>query len=237
MTIKLSTINVQSVKNKDLILHLYICDIKIDLSILTETWLTDIDTDKIWISCTSLNNKSFRMDTSNRIGQQGGGLALVYGNMLNVTKNDEANNRTFQFTIWKVSCKVYTIVIIGIYHPPYLTLNQCTNAMFLDQFSEWLPVQSANYKNVMIEGDFNFHLDSIDDPDATKLKDTLDALGFKVHNNFPMYRHGNTLDTLPNEIASSLNIIMHQPGPFISDHCSIECTTDILRDDTARKTV
>ena len=98
-TIKLSTINVQSVKNKDLILHEYIYDNKIDLCILTETWLTDSDTGKIWISYTSLNNRSFRMDTSNRIGQQGGGLALVCGNMLNVTKNNEANNRTFQFAV------------------------------------------------------------------------------------------------------------------------------------------
>ena len=49
-TIKLSTIHVQSVKNKDLILHQYICDNKIDLCILTEIWSTDRDTDKIWIS-------------------------------------------------------------------------------------------------------------------------------------------------------------------------------------------
>ena len=85
----------QSVKNKDMILHQYICDNKIDLCILTETWLTDSDTDKVWISCTSLNNWSLRIDTSHRIGQQGGGLALVYSNMLNVTKVDEANKRSF----------------------------------------------------------------------------------------------------------------------------------------------
>ena len=135
-TTKHSTINVQSVKSKDLILHQYICDNKIDLCILTETWLRDRDTDRVWISCTSLNNRSLKMDTSNRIGQQGGGLALVYGNMLNVTNIDQANNRTFPFAIWKISCKVYTIIIIGIYHAPYLTVNQCTNAMFLDEFTE-----------------------------------------------------------------------------------------------------
>ena len=65
-TIKLSTINVQSVKNKDLILHQDICENKTDLCILTETWLTDSDTDKVWTSYTSLNNKNLRMDTSTR---------------------------------------------------------------------------------------------------------------------------------------------------------------------------
>ena len=74
-----------------------------------------------------------------------------------------------------------------------------------------------------------FHLNSIDDPDATTLKDNLGALGLKIHKNFPKHRHQNTLDILAIEIAGSLNIIMCQPGPFLSDHCSIECTTDIKR--------
>ena len=117
-TVKLSSINVQSVKNKDLNLHHYICNNIIDLCMLTKTWLTNSDTDKIWISFTSLHNKSLKIDTSNRLGQQGGGLALVYGNMVNVTEVDEVNKRTFQFAIWKVSCKIYTIIIIGMYHPP-----------------------------------------------------------------------------------------------------------------------
>ena len=117
--------------------------------------------------------------------------------MLNVTKIDDANNRSFQFALWKVSCKVYTIIVIGIYHPPYSTVNQCTNAMFLDKFTQWLPDQLAKYKNVVIMGDINFHLNNVDDPDA---------LGLRIHNNFPTHRHGNTLDILATEIASSLNI-------------------------------
>ena len=66
--------------------------------------------------------------------------------------------------------------------------------MFLDEFNEWLPNQLTQYKNVMVAGDINFHLNSIDDPDATTLKDTVDDLGLKIHNNFPTHRHGNTLD-------------------------------------------
>ena len=96
-TIRLSIINVQSIKNKDLILHHYICDNRMDLCILTEIWLTNSDTDKIWKSCTSLNDESLKMDTSNRLAQQGGGLELVYSNMFNVTKVDKVNKKTFQF--------------------------------------------------------------------------------------------------------------------------------------------
>ena len=85
--------------------------------------------------------------------------------------------------------------------------------------------------------DINFHLNNVDDLDASTLRDTLDALGLKIHDNFPTHRHGNTLDILATEIASSLNITTCQPGPFLSDHCSIECTTNIIREDITRKTV
>ena len=236
-TIKLNTINVQSVKNKDIILYEYIWGNKINLCLMTKTWLTDSGTDKGWKSCTVLNNSNVRMDTSNRIGQQGGGLALVYSSSLNVTKVDEENKRSFQFAIWKVSCKEYTITIIGVYHPPYSNVNWCTNTMFLVEFTEWLPDQLAKYKNIIMMGDINFHLNKVDDPDAATLKDILDALGLKIHNNFPSHRHGHTLDIIATEIASSLNITTCQPGPFLSGHCSIECTTNIIREDIIRKKV
>ena len=109
--------------------------------------------------------------------------------------------------------------------------------MFLDEFVEWLPDQLTKYKNVVIMGDINLHLNNVDDPDAFTFKDTLDAYGLKFHNKFPTHRHGNTLDILATEIASSLNITTCQPGPFLSDHCSIECTTNIIREDITKKTV
>ena len=87
----------------------------------------------------------------------------------------------------------------------------------------------------MIAEDITFHLNSIDDPDATTLKDTLDVLGLKTHKSFPIHRHGNTLDILATEIASTLNIITCQPGPFLPDHCSTECIIDIKREDITRK--
>ena len=82
-------------------------------------------------------------------------------------------------------------------------------------------------------GDINFHLNNVDDPDTATLKD---ALGLKIYN-FLTHRHGNTLDILATEIPSSLNIINCQPGLLLSDHCSIEYTTNIIRENITRKTV
>ena len=37
-----------------------------------------------------------------------------------------------------------------------------------------------SYKNVVIMGNINFHLNNVDDPDSTTFKDTLDDLGLKI---------------------------------------------------------
>ena len=91
LEVRIATVNVQSVKNKDLILHQHMCDNEIDLCVLTETWLSSKQNDKTWQSCTPLNNDPFRISISNRTGQSGGGLALVYNKEINVTKVSEEN--------------------------------------------------------------------------------------------------------------------------------------------------
>ena len=46
-------------------------------SVFTEAKLGGKPDDKMWQSCTPLNNDPYRISISNRTGQSGGGLALV----------------------------------------------------------------------------------------------------------------------------------------------------------------
>ena len=101
--VRIAMVNVQSVKNKDLALHQHICDNGIYLCVLTETWLGSKPDDKTWQSCTPLNNGPFRISISNRTGQSGGGLALVYNKEINVTKVSEENKWMVQNAIWKMT--------------------------------------------------------------------------------------------------------------------------------------
>ena len=114
LEVRIATFDVQSVKNKDLILHQHIWDNGIDLCVLTETWLSSKQDDKTWHSCTPLNNDPFRISISNRTGQSGGGLALVCDKEINVTKVSEENKQTFQYAIWKTTTNKFNAAIIGI---------------------------------------------------------------------------------------------------------------------------
>ena len=73
------------------------------------------------------------------MGQSGGGLALVYNKAIKVTKINEQNRQTFQYTIWKTTTDKFNATIIGIYHPPYSATNKITNAQFIDELPELAP--------------------------------------------------------------------------------------------------
>ena len=156
--VRIAAVNIQSVKNKDLALHQHICENRIDLCVLTETWLSSKPDDKTWQSCTPLNNSPFRISISYRTGQSGGDLALVYSKEINVTKVSDENKQTFQNARWKTTTNKFNATIIGVYHPPYSAVNQITKAQFLEEFLNWLPDQIIEHKSLIITGDLNLHL-------------------------------------------------------------------------------
>ena len=60
--IKVALVNIQSLKSMDNDLITYLSDDKLDLHILTETWLTQEDDS--WVSCSDLNITNFRISGS-----------------------------------------------------------------------------------------------------------------------------------------------------------------------------
>ena len=58
----------------------YIINNKVDLTVLTETWLLNNDRDSIWIQSTSLNKDHLSMLVHKRENRSSEGLALIYNN-------------------------------------------------------------------------------------------------------------------------------------------------------------
>ena len=56
--------NIQSIKNKELLLLEHLNNKRINIAVVTETWLNE-DTNKAWILMSELNRNGFNLDTSN----------------------------------------------------------------------------------------------------------------------------------------------------------------------------
>ena len=118
-TLKFLLANTQSIKNKDAALHQFILENDIDLSCVTETWLSSSNIDQVWIKAMDVNKNGLRMYKSNRGGKRGGGVALIACDNIKVKLIDDKNCRTFQYAKWLLTTSHSEFTCIVLYHLPY----------------------------------------------------------------------------------------------------------------------
>ena len=73
------------------------------------------------------------------------------------------------------------------------------------------------YRNVIICGDFNLHINNPSDKEAQSFMDTMEVLGLKQHVSFQNHHISNILDLIFTEMISQFNIRTFK-GRFMSDH-------------------
>ena len=145
--------------------------------------------------------------------------------------------RSFGYTISKLTAQSTSITIIAVYHPPYSEKNLITNAMFIDDITEFLAETLSQHQNIIVAIDFNKHINNQDDPEANILMDTMTALGLQQHTNFATHLSGNTLDLIFIEIIMRQKVLKCTPGPYISDHCGVNITFTVPKTNILRMTI
>ena len=140
--------------------------------------------DTIWMESNGFIKDGYQISAINRTGRKGGGLALIYRSNITVTKVDQNQHRSFKSVHWRTTIGNYTLNILVLYHPPYSARQKITNTMFIDDLTEYLTDWMASYRNILICGDFNIHIDDPNDTEAQIFNDTLETLGLQQHVNF-----------------------------------------------------
>ena len=130
-------INTQSIKSKEHIIMEYLMDKQVvDLAILTETWLCEED--ETWVKASECNKNGYKLDTVNRKNRREGGIGLIYQETIEVVKCKSKKTQTFEHTIWSIKANDTMSTVLAVYHPPYLERAPITNAMFLDEVTDFL---------------------------------------------------------------------------------------------------
>ena len=88
-----------------------------------------------------------------------------------------------------------TFTVLAIYHPPSNCQNS-TDSKFTNQHMDLLTTLQAKYKNIIILGDINMHMDDPSKQDAHVLQDSLNAFDLTQHVKIPTYNKGHTLDLI-----------------------------------------
>lgn len=104
-------------------------------------------------------------------------------------------------------------------------------------------IWTVNIRNIswvffpVIMGDFNIHINSPDDTFSQLFMDSMLSFGLDQPVAFPTQRHGNMLDLVFTETNSPLHITKCETGRFISDHCSVNIVTSLLKENITRKSI
>ena len=85
------------------------------------------------------------------------------------------------------------------------------------------------YLDLIILGDFNLHLNDVNDLDAEQFLDLLDMHGLAWHRTGPTHTKGNILDLIISSTSSDITLHDLKLGPYLSDHHVLDLKLDILK--------
>ena len=202
--------NTQSIRNKDTVLLDHLSEHNLDLCIATETWLRDQD--DAWLQCNDLVSNGYKILNVNHQEKRGGRLALIHQPNIQVKTISNGAKCTFEFATWECSVASTNLAFTGIYHLPYSDRNKCTDAMFLDDWAEFLESLLTEHANNIICGDFNLHIDELNNPDAQVFLDIVNAFSLNNNVTFPTHQSGHTLDLILSKCISGITVNEAVPG-------------------------
>jgi hypothetical protein len=230
----LSNVNTRSIRNKTCEFTDFIVSNKIDVCAVTETWLTSNDETKR----SECQPDGYLWDDHPREAERsGGGTGLLYKSTLKVKKLSAGEKVSFEYSEWLIKGPKLNTRVLVIYRPPYSTEHPVTPQMFLEEFTEYMEPVILCKEPLIITGDFNFHVNDMNDNTASKFMDLVFTLGLEQHVKCPTHESGHTLDLIITR--SNKELILSEPYAdyYISDHAFVLCNVSAPKPSLETRTI
>ena len=124
-------------------------------------------------------------------------------------------------------CKWTTTKFVIIYRTPYSEAHPVSANVFFEEFAGCLESIIVCHENLVIDGDFNFHLHDLLDHDAMKFTELLETFGLENHVSFPTHINGHWLDLIITRSTNDIKVLSPVSSLYLSDHCFVECSLTI----------
>ena len=101
--------------------------------------------------------------------------------------------------------------------------------MFQDEFASLLEQLVPATGNLLIMGDFNFHLDEGSNSDACKFRHILESFNLKQHVATSTHCRGHILDLIITRFDDNFVDGIDTRDPTLSDHFAVHCTLKLSK--------
>ena len=229
-----SLINARSIRNKTLLIQDFVVDNLVDVLMITETWLSRCGDEVIIGEICPAGYKFFNQP---RLVGNGGGVGLLCKANLDVKTKLSHNYRSFAY-LDSTIVSMRTVRVITVYHPPPSAANGLTVDIFLDGFGTLLEELVVTNAELLIVGDFNFHMDDLMYGNAIRFSRLLETFDLKQYMKALTHLYGHILDLVITRSAAvslvSNFCVAEQP---ISDHKAITFNLTLSKPPIIHKTV
>ncbi len=234
-TIRMCCLNARSVKNKSIALNDFILSHELDIMAITETWLgTSYDSVCLQELLPS-GYKAQHVPRSSADERRGGGIAIIFKDHLSILLKSSTRDKKYtNFEHMECILNDNKLSICILYRPPPTKDNGFTTRMFLEEWHDFLESLIMTTNEMIILGDFNFHLDVSNDIDTRRFTESLDVFSLRQHIIEPTHYLGHILDVIitRHECTSISDITVTDPcltneqGNLIRDHYAIAFSID-----------
>ncbi len=219
----LGIVNARSIKEKTDELKEYMVQHDIDTLAVTESWLTPSDSK----ARGDLEENGYSLQDIPREDRTGGGVATLSKSNICVRKLPYKRMRSFEYMENIVTINSASVRLLIVYRPEVdAKKKKIPVSLFFSEFSKIMDVVSVAPMEILITGDFNFHMNKNDDPEACQFKEFLTTYDVMNHVVKPTCRSGNTLDLVITRRGSKF-LLDHSVDYEVSDHNIIRCYLDM----------
>ena len=165
----------------------------IDILAITETWLQENNND---FSITEMCPTGYQFHHVRRKNTRGGGVGLLLKKHIKVEKQSQKGFSSFEYLDVILNNYNISIRTIVTYRPPPSKVNNLRASMFFKEFCTFLEQVIILSGNILIVGDFKFHVDNTRNSDTITFNKILESFNLQQHVNEPTHKQGHTLDLI-----------------------------------------
>ena len=218
--VKCAVWNSRSLNNKTTSLCDFVIDENIDILSLTETWLSGDFHDQFVLGELSTVMKGYTFYHQPR-KSRGGGVGVLVRSNLHVKKNTTTTFKSFEYMDLTIRSGPRLINLITIYRPPPSAKNKNTATSFINEFSTLLETLAVSSGHLLVNGDFNYHLDSPTSPEVVRFVDLLDSANLVQHVIEPTHHKGHILDLVISRQSENIISPVSVNHDLPSDHYAV----------------
>ena len=234
---KVALWNARSIATK----HASMCDFviseKLDILILTETWLKGDSRDDHVIAEIENTLPDHQLIHVPRSSGRGGGVAVIMRKGYSLYHDCQHRSVSFEHLDLSITSGSTSLRLLAVYRPPPSNKNHLNASLFFEEFSNMLETLAISSGSLLIAGDFNFHVDIASDSEASKFLELLESVNLDQHVHVPTHRHGHTLDLIITRSSQDLITSINTSSDLPSDHSAVICKVHIPRPNATKQMI